>query len=190
MSSKDVHVSEHESRKVAEASREEEWKQPSFLRELFLGNFRLDLIHPYPLPRDERPEFTAFYNAFRELMRDQVDAVDIDATGEYPEHVVDALRTMRAQRLAALEVRSEVQRRFNNWVSKRHEDTVWSQGGCMSWYTTSTGKNTTLWPGFTWQFRLRTRRFDRHAYLAVAESEPCRKSATPVGGLPVRRATV
>ena len=45
-----VHVSELESRKVAEASRETEWKQPSFLREMFLGNFRLDLIHPYPLP--------------------------------------------------------------------------------------------------------------------------------------------
>ena len=54
------HVSELESRKVAEASRETEWKQPSFLREMFLGNFRLDLIHPYPLPEQERPEFAAF----------------------------------------------------------------------------------------------------------------------------------
>ena len=47
-------ISELESRKVAEASRETEWKQPSFLREMFLGNFRLDLIHPYPLPEEER----------------------------------------------------------------------------------------------------------------------------------------
>ncbi len=61
---KETHnVSELESRKVAEASREAEWKQPSFLREMFLGDFRLDLIHPYPLPADERPEFAAFYNA-------------------------------------------------------------------------------------------------------------------------------
>ena len=58
-------ISELESRKVAEASRETEWKQPSFLREMFLGNFRLDLIHPYPLPAEERPEFAAFYNAIR-----------------------------------------------------------------------------------------------------------------------------
>ena len=51
---KDAHTisSELESRKVAEASREAEWKQPSFLREMFLGNFRLDLIHPYPLPAE------------------------------------------------------------------------------------------------------------------------------------------
>ena len=54
-------VSELESRKVAEASREERWEAPSFIRELFLGSFRLDLIHPFPLPREERPEFREFY---------------------------------------------------------------------------------------------------------------------------------
>jgi alkylation response protein AidB-like acyl-CoA dehydrogenase len=90
------HVSELESRKVAEASRETEWKQPSFLREMFLGNFRLDLIHPYPLPAAERPEFAAFYNAIKEFLRDQVDSVAIDTTGEYPEHVVDGLRKLGA----------------------------------------------------------------------------------------------
>ncbi len=89
-------ISELESRKVAEASRETEWKQPSFLREMFLGNFRLDLIHPYPLPAEERPEFAAFYNAIREFLRDQVDPVEIDTTGEYPEQVVDGLRKLGA----------------------------------------------------------------------------------------------
>src|SRR4028118_41898 len=94
---KELHnVSEQESRKVAEASRETEWRQPSFLREMFLGNFRLDLIHPYPLPEDERPEFAAFYNALKEFLRDQVDPVEIDATGEYPEQVVDGLRKLGA----------------------------------------------------------------------------------------------
>jgi alkylation response protein AidB-like acyl-CoA dehydrogenase len=89
-------ISELESRKVAEASRETEWKQPSFLREMFLGNFRLDLIHPYPQPEQERPEFAAFYNAIKEFLRTEVDPVQIDATGEYPEHVVDGLRKLGA----------------------------------------------------------------------------------------------
>jgi alkylation response protein AidB-like acyl-CoA dehydrogenase len=89
-------ISELESRKVAEASRETEWKQPSFLREMFLGNFRLDLIHPYPLPAEERPEFAAFYNAIKEFLRDEVDPVEIDTTGEYPDHVVDGLRKLGA----------------------------------------------------------------------------------------------
>ncbi len=41
-------VTEKEARQVAEAARESEWKLPSFGKELFLGNFRLDLIHPQP----------------------------------------------------------------------------------------------------------------------------------------------
>ena len=41
-------ASEKEARDVAEAARESEWSGPSFVRELFLGRFRLDLIHPYP----------------------------------------------------------------------------------------------------------------------------------------------
>jgi alkylation response protein AidB-like acyl-CoA dehydrogenase len=90
------HVSEQESRKVAEASREAEWRQPSFMREMFLGNFRLDLIHPFPLPEQERPEFAAFYSAFREFLRDHVDSVEIDASGEYPESMVEGLRKLGA----------------------------------------------------------------------------------------------
>jgi alkylation response protein AidB-like acyl-CoA dehydrogenase len=89
-------TSERESLKVAEASRQQEWAQPSFMRELFLGNFRLDLVHPYPLPGAERPEFTAFYDEMKRFLRDDVDSVEIDATGEYPEPVIEHLRKMGA----------------------------------------------------------------------------------------------
>ncbi|HZI64126.1 MAG TPA: acyl-CoA dehydrogenase family protein, partial [Thermoanaerobaculia bacterium] len=90
------HASEQESRKVAEASRQEKWEKPSFLRELFLGRFRLDLVHPFPARPAERPEFAAFYAAFRQFLRDNVDPIEIDTTGEYPEHVVDGLRKLGA----------------------------------------------------------------------------------------------
>ncbi len=96
MAVKEVHVSEAEAMKVAEASRQQEWTQPSFMREMFLGNFRLDLIHPFPLEEEERPEFVAFFNAIREFMRDHVDSEEIDTTGEYPEEVVDGLRKLGA----------------------------------------------------------------------------------------------
>ena len=89
-------TSERESLKVAEASRQQEWHQPSFMRELFLGNFRLDLVHPYPLPGAERPEFTAFYDEMKRFLREDVDSVEIDATGEYPEAVIEHLRKMGA----------------------------------------------------------------------------------------------
>ncbi len=90
------HVSEQDARKVAEASRETEWKSPSFMKELFLGNFRLDLVHPYPLTERERPEFDAFYDRFREFLLSEVDAAAIDASGEYPPHVLEGLRELGA----------------------------------------------------------------------------------------------
>ena len=89
-------TSEEESRKVAEDSREKEWAGRTFLRELFLGNFLLDHIHPFPTVREERPEFRAFYGQLERFLRDKVDPVAIDETGEYPEDVVDGLRKLGA----------------------------------------------------------------------------------------------
>src|SRR5512138_2148559 len=84
------------SRQVAEAAREAEWKGAGFLRELFLGKLRMDLIHPYPLARAERPEFERFRAAMERFLREQVDPVSIDETGEYPPEVIDGLRRLGA----------------------------------------------------------------------------------------------
>jgi hypothetical protein len=89
-------VSELEARRVAEAARETQWKHPSFVKELFLGNFRLDLIHPYPLAGDERAEFREFYEKFKTFLKTQVDPAEIDRTGEYSEHVLAGLRELGA----------------------------------------------------------------------------------------------
>ncbi len=89
-------TSEQESRQVAEQARETEWAGRTFLRELFLGNFLLPLIHPFPLEDGERPEFTSFYGKLETFLRDQVDSIAIDQTGEYPEHVLDGLRKLGA----------------------------------------------------------------------------------------------
>jgi cation diffusion facilitator CzcD-associated flavoprotein CzcO len=62
-----------------------------------------------------------------------------------------------------LDVRPEVQRRYNDWVQQRISATVWDRG-CTSWYRTAAGKNTTNWPDFTFVYRARTRRFDATAY--------------------------
>ncbi len=84
------------SREVAEASREAEWQGAGFLRELFLGRLKLDLIHPFPLPGPERPEFTAFYRRLEAFLHDKVDPVKIDELGEYPPDVVEGLRKLGA----------------------------------------------------------------------------------------------
>ena len=84
------------SREVAESARESEWQGAGFLRELFLGKLRLDLIHPYPLDAPERPEFRRFYAEFEQFLREKVDPARIDETGEYPPEVIDGLRKLGA----------------------------------------------------------------------------------------------
>ena len=89
-------VSEQESLRVAETARQAEWEKPSFMRELFLGRFRLDLIHPFPLPGEPRPEFASYVRKFEEFLRKEVDPAEIDRTGEYPQKVLDGLRHLGA----------------------------------------------------------------------------------------------
>src|SRR6266542_4451551 len=84
------------SRQVAEEAREAEWQGAGFLRELFLGKLRLDLIHPYPLAESSRPEFEKFFGALEQFLREKVDPAKIDETGEYPPDVVEGLRKLGA----------------------------------------------------------------------------------------------
>ena len=83
-------------------------------------------------------------------------------------YVVDALTTMRGAGIHALEVRSDAYRCWNDAVQGRMPRTVWSSGGCTSWYIDRNGLATTVWPDFTWRFRRLTRTFDPAAYRAVA----------------------
>ena len=89
--------SEEESREVAEQARETEWTNPSFVRELFLGRFRLDLIHPYPeqTPEDRR-KTDAFLEKLGRFLEEKVDSDRIDREGKIPEEVVNGLRELGA----------------------------------------------------------------------------------------------
>ena len=87
--------SEAESREIAEHARQTSWEGRGFLRELFLGDLQLDLIHPFPVP-ERRPEFAMFLRDFERFLREQVDPVAIDRTGEYPETVLAGLRKLGA----------------------------------------------------------------------------------------------
>lgn len=80
-------------------------------------------------------------------------------------YVLDAVRTIERNGGAAVEVRPEVQERFNEWIQRRMRDTVWTAGGCASWYLDAGGRNRTLWPGWTWRFRRLTRTFDPADYV-------------------------
>ena len=72
-------VSEKEARQVAEAARETKWERPSFGRELFLGNFRLDLIHPQPRQDvDAIEKGERFLSKLRTFLEEHVDPLEIE----------------------------------------------------------------------------------------------------------------
>ncbi|QEU78491.1 acyl-CoA dehydrogenase family protein [Streptomyces subrutilus] len=93
-------VTEREARQVAEAAREQDWRKPSFARELFLGRFRLDLIHPHPLPADEdvrRGE--AFLARLREFCERELAAglpARIEREARIPDETVRGLKELGA----------------------------------------------------------------------------------------------
>ncbi|MCU0680975.1 MAG: NAD(P)/FAD-dependent oxidoreductase [Polyangiaceae bacterium] len=98
------------------------------------------------------------------------------------QYIVSAIETMRARSLKAVEVRREAQADYNRGLQRRLAGTVWAQGGCTSWYQTRAGKNTTLWPGYTWEYRLRTRRFKLRDYaLEPLEGAPAPGASVAAG---------
>jgi alkylation response protein AidB-like acyl-CoA dehydrogenase len=89
-------VSEQEARQVAEAARETEWSKPSFVRELFLGRLRMDLIDPPPAPDpEEQKRAQAFFRKVEQFL-DTVDHQAIERDGKIPDDVLQGLREIGA----------------------------------------------------------------------------------------------
>ncbi|ROZ88888.1 NAD(P)/FAD-dependent oxidoreductase [Gordonia sp. OPL2] len=79
-------------------------------------------------------------------------------------YLVDYLKTVRAQGITRAEVKFDDQRRYNADIQHSLRNSVWVNGGCSSWYKDHHGNITTLWPGFTFNFRRITKQFDIAAY--------------------------
>ncbi|MEV4975639.1 acyl-CoA dehydrogenase family protein [Streptomyces scopuliridis] len=90
-------VTEREARQVAEAAREQGWRKPSFAKEMFLGRFRLDLIHPHPMPASEdvkRGE--QFLTKLREFSETRIDGALIEREARIPDEVINGLKELGA----------------------------------------------------------------------------------------------
>lgn len=79
-------------------------------------------------------------------------------------YVADAIATMKRRRIRSVEVRTEAQEGFARMLQRKLSRSVWNTGGCSSWYLDKHGANTTMWPGFSFEFRRLTRKFDVDAY--------------------------
>ncbi len=79
-------------------------------------------------------------------------------------YVLDAVQQMRDRELLAIDVKPERQAHYNTKIQQQLQRAIWSTGNCKSWYVNANGKNTTLWPGFTFKFRQELAHFDLRDY--------------------------
>jgi len=87
-------------------------------------------------------------------------------------YIVDALEHMRTRGIAALQPRAEVQAEYVDDLQDRMSSSVWSTGGCASWYLDAHGRNVTLWPRATFTFRRLLASFDAESYETIVPSLP------------------
>ncbi|WP_069814903.1 acyl-CoA dehydrogenase family protein [Streptomyces sp. TP-A0874] len=90
-------VSQREARKVAEEAREHTWRKPSFAKELFLGRFRPDLIHPHPRPAPgDARQGERFLDELRDFCETRIDGARIEREDRIPDEVVSGLKELGA----------------------------------------------------------------------------------------------
>ncbi len=87
------HASEDEARDLMESSRDTDWAGRGFLKELFLGRFHYDWVHPFPEPSVSE-EFTTWLSKVRRYFEEEVDSARIDETGEYPPEMIEGLKEL------------------------------------------------------------------------------------------------
>jgi hypothetical protein len=98
-------------------------------------------------------------------------------------YIVDAVRAL-SHKGGWLSVRPEVQEAFDREMQGRLSTSVW-QTGCHNWYVDENGRNASNWPGFTLEYRRRTRRLDLADYevngrvASISTSAPFGREATP-----------
>ncbi len=77
---------------VAEASRQSQWKFPSFGSEMFMGNFRPELLHPFPVqPPEDKAEGDLHLKRIKQFLADHLDPDEVDRTRTIPDEVIEGL---------------------------------------------------------------------------------------------------
>jgi cation diffusion facilitator CzcD-associated flavoprotein CzcO len=93
----------------------------------------------------------------------------LESQGNY---ISAAVAYARDHALAAVESTTAAQQTYATEVDKLGAGSVWTAGGCKSWYLNENGRNTNIWPGTTIDFRRRTLHFDPTQHLAHRALEP------------------
>jgi cation diffusion facilitator CzcD-associated flavoprotein CzcO len=81
------------------------------------------------------------------------------------DHVVKALDLLDRHGLTTIEPRADVQEAYDTRIQRELQPTVWNSGGCNSWYLDEHGRNTVLWPTFTFTYMRQLRDFQAREYV-------------------------
>jgi cation diffusion facilitator CzcD-associated flavoprotein CzcO len=79
-------------------------------------------------------------------------------------YIMKCLGMMKERQAARLEVKGDVQERFNTWLHGKLGKSVWNTGGCHSWFLDHTGQNRQSWPGTGTSYWRATRTPDPAAF--------------------------
>ncbi len=82
---------------IAEDSRQKDWHYPSFMAELFKGNFRWDLMCSYPKqdPKDKK-EGDLFIVKLEKCLKKNIDPAEVDKNGKLPPQALKELAKIGA----------------------------------------------------------------------------------------------
>ncbi|MFQ6005827.1 MAG: flavin-containing monooxygenase [Woeseia sp.] len=81
-------------------------------------------------------------------------------------YTIKMLQQMSRRGVRAVDVKAEIQSQYNRELQKVLETSVW-QSGCKSWYQTEDGKNTSIWPGASFSYWVKTLNPDSRHYDAA-----------------------
>ena len=81
--------------------------------------------------------------------------------------VIESIKALKKKGAKFIDLKKDVQQQYNLEIQEQLSHTVWQNGGCVSWYQMKNGKNVTLWPGFTFTFMKRTKKFEEEKYEIV-----------------------
>ena len=81
------------------------------------------------------------------------------------EHMLDVLDHLRKHDGRTVAPSPEAQAAFIAGVDRKMRGSVWTQGGCQSWYLDETGRNSTIWPDFVFEFQRTMARFQPDEYV-------------------------
>jgi cation diffusion facilitator CzcD-associated flavoprotein CzcO len=79
-------------------------------------------------------------------------------------HMQKAVKYIRSKRMDIIEPKLEAQHSFVEQTARELKGTVWETGGCTSWYMDETGRNSSIWPSYTFSYRRLAGKFQGNDY--------------------------